>query len=316
MASFKGKMIGMEKSLTKKTMFFSIGSATIILILSISSAVSYQAVLSSQTRTNSPLFHLRLEKIIDNADYSSFVPSYIGKDKPVQIFLPNREIFTEDIFNQLSSNEIKEQILLINPELSQKWDDLLVYAKNNIAGINREMRQNYNDYQLYTSRYSLLSKQEAQSQLIDLLKDISFEDFEQNMRIPTQEVSSRNITTGPLCNITSGQFCQITSQPICQITTQPICSLTRGFFCWTIYGPICPTTGIKCHPPTTRPTICTIFAAAGKILKSVILVLLLATVIFVPLGILSLVFITISNPDRCDQIHEKITMWFNCSTPR
>jgi hypothetical protein len=42
---------------------------------------------------------------------------------------------------------------------------------------------------------------------------------------------------------------------------------------------------------------------------------LLAVVIFVPLGILSLVFITAVNPDRCTQIHDRITTWFNCTTP-
>lgn len=295
-------------------MFFSIGTATILLILSITSVMSYQTVQSSQGMASSPLFQFRLEKIEHPADATSFIPQYLGMNKPVQISLPNREIFTEDIFVQLSRSEIKEQIFLINPELSKKWDDLLLFAKNNIEEINKEIRQNYNDYQRYVSEYSSLSKQEARNQINELFRDISFDDIEQNMRIPTK-VSSGNITTGVFCNITSGQFCQITSQPICQITTQPICSLTRGFFCWTIFGPICPTTGLKCHPPTTRPALCSIFAVAGKILKSVILVLLLATAIFVPLGIISLVFITISNPDRCDQIHEKITMWFNCSTP-
>jgi hypothetical protein len=61
--------------------------------------------------------------------------------------------------------------------------------------------------------------------------------------------------------------------------------------------------------------LCTLFAAAGKILKTLIIVVLLAAVIFVPLAILALVFITVFNPERCNQIHERITTWFNCTAP-
>jgi hypothetical protein len=44
MASPKGEMIGIEKSLSKKTLFFNIGTATTVLILSLLSAVNYQVV--------------------------------------------------------------------------------------------------------------------------------------------------------------------------------------------------------------------------------------------------------------------------------
>ena len=219
------------------------------------------------------------------------------------------------MLEKLSDVSVKEFLLQIDSRLSEKWEALLSFALNNQDVLNRIIRQEYNEYQALFLEYSSLTRQEAEDKYIEMLQTINLEDLQQNHLVLAEGSSGANITAGVFCNITSGQICQITSQPICQITTQPICSLTKGFFCWTIYGPICPTTGIKCHPPTSRPTLCTIFATAGKILKSIILVLLLATVIFVPIAILSLVFITVSNPDRCDQIHERITLWFNCTTP-
>jgi len=305
----------MEKTIKRKTMFLSVGIATIFFILSFTSVVSFQAIRSSQTTTITPLFHRRLENIIHLEKIPSLSPMYIGKDRPVQIPLPTREIITKDILTQLSSDAVKEHIRLLNPDLLQKWDSILTIAKNNLAELNRIIRQNYNEYFVYLSKFSLSSKQEAQNQFIDMIHNLELPELKQHTQVSTENTSPRNITTGLLCNITSGQFCQITTQPICQITTQPICSLTKGFFCWTIYGPICPTTGIKCNPPTSRPVLCNIFGAAGKILKTIILILLLATVIFVPIAILSLVFITVSNPERCEQIHEQITLWFNCTTP-
>jgi len=287
----------------------------IFLMVSFTSAVRYYSVQSAQTTTLSPLFRLRLENTIHQNENLVFSSEYIGKDKPVQIPLPTREILTEEILDHLSNHNVKEHVRLLNTELSQKWDALLAVVRNNLGEINKIIRQDYTEYQTYFSRYSQLSNQEAQNQFNDMIKDLDLQSLEQNTPTNLDGSYLGNITTRPLCNLTSGLFCQITSQPICQITTQPICSLTKGFFCWTIYGPICPTTGIKCHPPTSRPTLCSIFVTAGKILKSIILVLLLAMVIFVPIAILSLVFITVSNQDRCEQIHEQITLWFNCTTP-
>jgi len=305
----------MEKTRQRKTVLLSFGIATIILLMSFTSAVSFYTVRSTQATTVSPLFHRRLENVLHQEKNTAFSSLYIGKDQPVQIPLPTKNILTEEILNQLSDKSVKEQVRLLNNDLSQKWDSLLVMAKNNLAEINRIIRQDYNLYQNYLLKYSEFSKQEAQNHLSDLIRGIDLYNLQQNNPVQTGSPVSANITTGFLCNLTSGQFCQVTSQPICQITTQPICSLTKGFFCWTIYGPICPTTGIKCHPPTSRPALCSIFAAAGKILKTIILVLLLATVIFVPIAILSLVFITVFNPDRCEQLHEQITLRFNCTTP-
>jgi hypothetical protein len=192
---------------------------------------------------------------------------------------------------------------------------LLIIAKTNLDEINRIIRQDYTEFQTLINTYSALSEQEATNQFLEKIRTINFQDLTNVSNIQISETPTKSITSGLLCNITSGQFCQITSQSICQITTQPICSLTKGFFCWTIYGPICPTTGVKCHPPTTRPIPCSIFAVTGKILKTIIIVLLLAVVIFVPLAIVSLVLVTIFNPERCEQTHQQITTWFNCTTP-
>lgn len=240
---------------------------------------------------------------------------YVGKDRPVQILLLVRELLTEETLNQLSEESLIEQIRLLNNDLSQKWNSLRAMVKDNLAEINWIIRQDYKLYQHYLLKYSEFSKQEAQHHRNDLIRWIDLHNLQQNNPVQTASPVSTNITTGFVCNLTNGQLCQITSQQICQITTQPICLLTIGFFCWTIYGRICPTTGIKCHPPTSRPALCSIFAATVKILKTIIFVLLLATVIFVPIAILSLVFITVFNPDRCEQLHEQITLRFNCTTP-
>jgi len=298
-----------------KKCFFSLMIACIFLLVSFTSVVSYQSARSSVSSDASPLFHFRLTSTTQQQKTSAFSADFLGKNNPPQIPLPSREIFSKEVLEKLSDVSIKELLLQIDSRLPEKWEALLSFALNNQDVLNRIIRQEYNEYQALFSEYSSLTRQEAEDKYIEMLQTINLEDLQQNHLVLAEGSSGANITAGVFCNITSGQICQITSQPICQITTQPICSLTKGFFCWTIYGPICPTTGIKCHPPTSRPTLCTIFATAGKILKSIILVLLLATVIFVPIAILSLVFITVSNPDRCDQIHERITLWFNCTTP-
>ena len=305
----------MEKAIKKKTVIFSIGVTILFLMVSLTSVLGFQAVNTSLRNSNSPLFHLRLEKITNQKNTPALSPRYIGKDKTIQIPLPTREVITEEILNQLSTEEIKEKVRFINSNLVEKWGSILTIARNNLAEINSIIRQDYMEFQTLVTEYYVMSNQDAQEQLLERIRELNLsEPNEMNTNQLSYETRG-NITSGPLCNITSGHFCQITSQPICKITTQPICSITKGFMCWTIIGPICLTTGIKCHPPTSRPMLCSIFAAAGKILKTIIIVLLLATVIFVPLVILSLVLVTVFNPERCDKIHERITTWFNCTTP-
>lgn len=305
----------MEKAIKKKTVIFSIGATILFLMVSLTSVLGFQAVNTSLKSSDSPLFHLRLEKITNQENIDALSPMYFGKDKTIQIPLPTREVLTEEILNQLSTEEIKEKVRFINSNLVEKWESILTIARNNLAEINSIIRQDYTEFQTLVTEYYAMSNQDAQEQFLERICELNLSEPNE---VNTNQLSYKtrgNITSGPLCNITSGQFCQITSQPICKITTQPICSITKAFICWTIIGPICPTTGIKCHPPTSRPTLCSIFAAAGKILKTIIIVLLLATVIFVPLVVISLVLVTVFNPERCDQIHERITTWFNCTTP-
>jgi len=305
----------MKKTLKKKTMLASIVIAAIILTMSFTSAVSFQAVVSSRNTTNSPLFRLRLEKITKQGENPALLPLYVGKGTPAQIPLPTREILTEEILNQLSSKEVKEKVRVLGNDLLHRWEVVLTIVRSNLAEVNRIIRRDYTEFQTLLAKFSTLSEQQAQDQFLERIQTLDTTELE-NTNVMSRTITPLgNITSGPLCNITSGQFCQITSQPICNITTQPICSLTKGFFCWTVYGPICPTTGIKCHPPTSRPTLCSIFTAAGKILKALIIIVLLASVIFVPLAIVSLVLITVFNKDRCNQIHERITTWLNCTAP-
>jgi hypothetical protein len=303
----------MEKTIKKKTVIFSICIVAIFLMVSFTSVVGFQTIRNSQNNTNSPLFHLRLEKVTNKENTPSFYPMYIGKNKTIEIPLPTREVLTREILNQLSTEEIKEKVRLLDSSLVEKWDAILAIAKNNLAEINRFIRQNYMEFQTQAAKYYAMPANDAQAQFLELLRGLDLHEINQENTDQLSYDPLGNITSGSLCNITSGPFCQITSQPICQITTQPICLITKGVFCWTIIGPICPTTGIKCHTPTSRPLLCTLFAAAGKILKTLIIVVLLAAVIFVPLAILALVFITVFNPERCNQIHERITTWFNCT---
>lgn len=304
----------MKKIINKKIALFSITTAIALLLVSLTSVVGFQATYTS-FNPNSPLFNLRLEKIINEKNEPSLSTIYIGKNKIIQIPLPIRELITEEILNQLSTQKIKENINYLDNNLVKKWENILTIARNNLDEINRIIRQNYKDFQTLVKEYNTIPEQDLRDQLKEQIYSFDLNELNKDTIRQFSYESQGNITSGLICNITSGQFCQITSQPICHITTQPICSITKGFMCWTIIGPICPTTGIKCHTPTTRPSLCSIFTAAGKILKTIIIILLLATVIFVPIALLTLAFITIFNPDKCDQIHEQITTWFNCTTP-
>lgn len=305
----------MEKAIKKKALVFSIGSSALILLVSLTSVVGFQAVHSEGNSSSSPLFHLRLEKVTNQDSTPAFSAVYIGKDKDIEIPLPTREIFTESMLDQLSAREVRDNVCSVDEELGEKWDLLLAIARNNLAEINRAIRQDYLAYQHLVSTYYEMSRQDVLAEFLAQSRLLNVNELAEMQTDHASSGPGGNLTTGIFCNITSGTFCQITSQPICLFTTQPICFITRGIFCWTIIGPLCPTTGIKCSTPTVRPLLCSLFVAAGKILKTLIIVLLLAAIIFVPLAIVSLVFITMFNPERCDQIRERITTWFNCTTP-
>ncbi|HWR62880.1 MAG TPA: hypothetical protein VN365_00570 [Candidatus Thermoplasmatota archaeon] len=148
----------MEKTRQRKTILLSFGIASIILLMSFTSAVSFYTVRSTQVTTVSPLFHRRLENILHQEKNTAFSSLYIGKDQPVQIPLPTKNILTDEILNQLSDESVKEQVRLLNNDLSQQWDSLLAMAKNNLAEINRIIRQDYNLYQNYLLKYSEFSK--------------------------------------------------------------------------------------------------------------------------------------------------------------
>lgn len=305
----------MKHAMKKKTIVCSLGIAGILCMVTLTSTVAFQSVAHSEKLTSSPLFQSRLNSILSQGRNPSFSSLYIGKERSVDILLPAREVLSRQIINQLSSDEVYEKLRCLDSDLCSKWREIVLILENNLAEINRIIRQDFTSYQRLYTEFSSLSDEQVTQRFLEQIHMIDLQTYKQNEIGDSVQFTTGNITTRPICNITSGQFCQITTQPICQITTQPICLITKGFFCWTIYGPICPTTGIKCHPPTSRPILCSIFAAAGKILKAIIIVVLLATVIFVPLAVLSLVFITVFNPERCEQIHQKITLWLNCTTP-
>ena len=221
-----------------------------------------------------------------------------------------------ELLNQLSTGEVKEKVRAVCNGLGEQWDAMLAIARSNLAELNTIIREDFTGFQGLVNSYYKMSKQEVQGLFVEQMKAFDAQGLK-NINVQQQPYEPQgNIPSGAICNITSGPFCQITSQPICNITTQPICLVvTKGVFCWTILGPLCPTAGIKCNPPTAHPKLCDFFANAGKLLKAILIVLLVAAVVFIPLAVISLALITAVNPDRCTQIHDKITVWFNCTTP-
>ena len=111
MCVYTRETILMEKTIKKKTVIFSIGITILFLMVSLTSVVGFHAVNTSLKISNSPLFHLRLEKITNQKNNPSLSPMYIGKDKPIEIPLPTREVLTEAMLNQLSTEEIKEKFV-------------------------------------------------------------------------------------------------------------------------------------------------------------------------------------------------------------
>jgi len=305
----------MERTMKKKTAIFSLCIAVIFLLVSLTSVVGFQAVNSSQGNSNSPLYHLRLATITNQKKNPSPFSSYLGKGNPIEIPLPTREVLTEEILDQLSTEEVKEKVRLVNGDLEKNWESILAIARSNLVELNKIIRQDFSGFQALVSEYYAMSNQEAQGLFLEQMRAFDVQGLDGISAVQTPYEPRGNITTGPICNITSGQICQITTQPICEMTTQPICSVTKGFFCWTVFGPLCKTVGIKCHPPTSHPKLCSFFQNAGKILKAIILLLILAATIFIPFAVLTLTFITVVNPQRCTQIHERITVWFNCTIP-
>lgn len=304
----------MKRTFKRKTAVISFGCSFLMILVSLTTVVGYQAAQEGMKASSSPLFHLRLDTII-NQDATALSTGYLGKDKACDIPLPTREIVTDALLDQLSTEEVKEKVRSLDNTLGETWEVLLSVARGNLASINCAIRQEYLDYQTQVSEFYDMSLQDVHAHFLELVSSLDIGMLATGTTTPHVSDQRGNLTTGPICNITSGQICQITTQPICLITTQPICFITKGVLCWTIIGPICPTTGLKCHTPTARPLLCSIIAASGKILKTLILVLLLAIVIFVPLAILSLVLITVFNPERCEQIRGRITTWFNCTSP-
>lgn len=306
----------MERTMKKKTALVSLGIAVIFLSVSFTSVVGFQAMTSSQETSNSPLYHLRLESVINQKKNPSYFSSFLGKGNPAEIPLPSREVLTEELLDQLSTEPVREKVRSLCSNLGDQWDTMLAIARSNLQELNTIIREDFTGFQRLVDSYYKMPKLDVQGLFLEQMKTFDAQGLK-NISVTQKSYEPQgNITSGPICNITSGPFCQITTQPICKLTTQPVCLVTKGFFCvLTVWGPSCPTVGIKCNPPTTHPKLCDFFAHAGNLLKAILMVLLLAAVIFIPFAAITLAFITVVNPDRCTQIHEKITMWFNCTAP-
>jgi hypothetical protein len=316
MMYLSSETIEMERTVKKKTAMVSLGIAMIFLSVSFTSVVGFQAINSSQDASNSPLYHLRLENVLNQKKNPSYSSSFLGKGNPAEIPIPTREVITMELLDQLSTDAVKEKVSSMGGGLGKQWDTMLAIARSNLAELNSIIRQDSMGFQGLVNSYYKMSKQDVQGLFLEQMKALDVQGLKNASVTQGSYEPQRNITSGPICNITSGQLCQITSQPICKITTQPICLVvTKGVFCWTVLGPLCPTAGIKCNPPTTHPKLCDFFTHAGKLLKAILTVLLAAAVVLIPLAVISLALITAVNPDRCAQIHDKITSWFNCTAP-
>lgn len=283
----------------------------IVVFASFNPVIGFFSMKNSEC-SNSPLFATRIQRV-QNLQPSSLTSQFLGKNAPVDIFLPPRYIIKKDMLGGLSKVNIQKKFGNLDHIVLDKWHFALQLAENNLPALNRMIREDSVQIRNLIQKYLDLPENELQQVFLSKLNEINLQDYGALSSLsPTIfKVDTTNITTGPICNITSGPICSITSQPICDLTSQPICNLiTITPPCLTLMGIRCPTAGLKCNTPTTG-TICEFFSKLGPLLKAIAVILIIALIIFIPVVIL----VSILNVDACTEFRNKITYMFNCSTP-
>ena len=283
----------------------------IVVFTSFNPVIGFFSMKNSEC-SNSPLFATRIQRV-KNLQSSSLTSQFLGKNAPVDIFLPPRYIIKKDMLGGLSEVNIQKKFGNLDHIALDKWHFALQIAENNVPALNRMIREDSVQIRNLIQKYLELPENELQQVFLSKLNEINLQDYGALSSLSPKIVKSEttNITTGPICNITSGPICSITSQPICDLTSQPICNLiTITPPCLTLMGIRCPTAGLKCNAPTTG-TICELFSKLGPLLKAIAVILIIALILFIPVIIL----VSILNVNACTEFRNKITYMFNCSTP-
>ena len=296
----------------KKMAIISIFIVIILITFSLSSVVGYYTILNSESKTNSPLFHVRIARLVGKNQKSLMKSTYLGQDNPLQLFITKQDIISMDILNKLSEKNLHDYFDLIDEDIVLKWDYLVEIAKSNFQVIDNLIKNEYSYFKSLVEKYSKTDKETLKNIFIEKISAIDQENLKDtNTQLYKKRLNNQvNITSGTLCNITTGPICSITTQPVCSITTQTACILvTLHPLCLTMLGPLCPTAGFKCYTPTTK-IFCNILLGLGPILKALAIILIIGIILLLP----ALILLTFANPDACSNIKESITSMFNCST--
>ena len=293
----------------KLIVILSIVIACTVVLTSFNPVVGFFSSNNSVVK-GSPLFSVRTQRV-QNLQTSSLTPQYIGKDLPIDILLPTRNVIQEDTLRELSKIDVQNKIGNIDQEILNKWQLVLMLAENNLQEINKIIREENVELMDLIEKYQKLTEDELKQEFLTNLNNINLQNeiIVKASSTKTNNAGNANITSGILCNLTSGPICKLTSQPICQLTSQPICDfITILPPCLTLMGLRCPSAGFKCNLPTSG-TICKILTKLGPILKTIAIILIIAIIIFIPV----IVLVSILNTETCTNIRDQITYLFNCT---
>ncbi len=289
---------------------FCIIVACILILTSFNPVIGFFSVKNSQNK-DSPLFTVRIQRV-QNLRTSSLTSQYLGKHAPIDIILPTRHIIKQDMLRELSKVDIQKKIGPIDSDILNKWYFVLQVAENNLATINKILREESVELRKLIEKYLQLSDDELKQVFLAHLQELNTQEYNfLSLYTPNPNSETSNITSGFFCNITKGPVCRFTSQPICNLTSQPICDLiTLMPPCLTLMGLRCPTAGLKCNAPTAGK-ICEFLIQLGPFLKAVAIILIIAFILFIPV----IVIASVLNANVCTKIRDQITYMFNCTTP-
>ncbi|MBU0497630.1 MAG: hypothetical protein KKC68_07230 [Candidatus Thermoplasmatota archaeon] len=288
------------------TILITIGLCTLLVLIPLTPVISMQT--HTQSQPVNPLFFTRISRLTTQQQISSYATTYLGKDATITLPIYSRTLITSDLIWHLQNQPPHLQTQ--QPQLQQKLDTLLTLAPSLLEYLNTYYRENTAEIDQHLTQLQQMTPDELHQYLIEHLTELPIHDLTDLSKTQTPQIQPQNnITSGFICNITSGTLCSITTQPICGLTLQPLCALiTMTPPCLTLMGIRCPTTGLKCNPPTTG-IFCQLWTKLGPILKSLLLILLATIILFIPVILL----VTVLAPQFCTDIQERITIRFNCT---
>jgi hypothetical protein len=289
------------------SIILTLGLGLVLILLPLTPAINIHTISSSQPEN--PLFNTRISRLTRSYESIGY-SSYIGQHTTNTLPIPTRTLITHNLISQLQ--KIAPTLPTSDQELQQKWHTLLQLFPTLIEQLNNVYRENIKDIQTHLSRIKTMDSSSLEQLLFEELNHLKMDDL-QHLKTETQSTSTQinqNLTSGIICNITSGTICSITTQPVCALTLQPLCAfITVTPPCLTLMGIRCPTAGLKCNTPTSG-TLCQLWGTIGPIIKSILIIVLIGLLLFLPVILL----VTIFAPDICTNIQNRITVWLNCST--